>query len=133
MTSDVCCQCLSCANNPECASDHAPGTMVSCAEVAGQDSYCYVYIQEDNTVMKGCLEYGAERPDIMTSVWPEDMKCVTVLDGESKGGLENPCNFSLNIVSTKEFQMVTAASVSWKAVILIFVRRLILTTLLMGM
>ena len=78
-------QCLSCANNPECAAGHAPGTTVSCSEVEGEDSYCYVYIMEDNTMMKGCLEYGAEDPDIMTSVWPEGMKCITVLDGESKG------------------------------------------------
>ena len=63
--------------------------MVSCDEVPGQDSYCYVYIKEDNTMMKGCLEYGAVKPDIMTSVWPEGMKCITVLDGESKGGRES--------------------------------------------
>ena len=62
--------------------------MVSCDEVPGQDSYCYVYIKEDNTMMKGCLEYGAEKPDIMTSVWPEEMKCITVLDGDSKGERE---------------------------------------------
>ena len=54
-------------------------------QVEGEDSYCYVYIMEDNTMRKGCLEYGAEDPDIMTSVWPEGMKCITVLDGESKG------------------------------------------------
>ena len=84
----ISCQCLSCANNPECASGHAQGTMVSCDEVPGQDSYCYVYIKEDNTMMKGCLEYGAEKPDIMTSVWPEEMKCITVLDGDSKGERE---------------------------------------------
>ena len=58
---------------------------MSCSEVEGEDSYCYVYIMEDNTMKKGCLEYGAENPDIMTSVWPEGMKCITVLDGESKG------------------------------------------------
>ena len=77
---------MSCGNNPECASGHAPGTTVSCAEVEGQDSYCFVYIKEDNSIMKGCLEYGAEGANIMTSVWPEEMKCITVLDGESKGG-----------------------------------------------
>merc|ERR1711976_819593 len=78
-------RCLSCGNNPECASGHAPGTTISCEEVPGQDSYCYVYIRDDSRIMKGCLEYGGVKPDIMTSVWPEDMKCITVEDGESKG------------------------------------------------
>merc|ERR1712110_693137 len=76
---------------------------VSCEEVPGQDSYCYVYIRDDYRVMKGCLEYGGQKPDIMTSVWPEDMKCITVLDGESKGVpnghgckcLADNCNFDL--------------------------------------
>ena len=58
---------------------------MSCEEVPGQDSYCYVYIRDDYRIMKGCLEYGGVKPDIMTSVWPEDMKCITVEDGESKG------------------------------------------------
>ena len=95
----------------------------------GQDSYCYVYIRDDYRIMKGCLEYGGVKPDIMTSVWPEDMKCITVEDGESKG--EKICKIiSLSFVLIKAFQMVMAASVSLVTVMLIFVRQQILTTLL---
>ena len=106
---------------------------MSCAEVVGEDSYCFVYIKEDNSVMKGCLEYGAEGPNIMTSVWPEEMKCITVLDGESKGGgWRNTCKNITKLCFDKVFQMVTAASVWLITVIPIFVRLRTLMILLTG-
>ena len=52
--------------------------------------------------MKNCLDYGAESDDFLAA-WPEDRKCVTITDGESKGipnghGCkcdEDNCNFDM--------------------------------------
>ena len=49
--------------------------------------------------MKGCLEYvegGVGDPPNLAAAWPQDLRCVTILDGDNKGCIDNNYNITLS-------------------------------------